>query len=249
MGRLDGKVALITGGARGQGAAEARLFIEEGAAAVVLADVLDGVGRETAASIARAEYVHLDASSESDWEAAVAGVVERHRRLDMLVNNAGVDVEKAFVDTTLDDYQRIIDVNQTGVFLGMRTAARAMILLGNGGSIINISSIAGLEGLKLHSAYSASKWAVRGLSRTGAQEWGKHGIRVNSVHPGLIETAFTADLKAFTDPATRARFERSVAVRRLGQPGDVASMVLFLASDESSYCTGQEYLVDGGIHR
>jgi 3alpha(or 20beta)-hydroxysteroid dehydrogenase len=124
-----------------------------------------------------------------------------------------------------------------------------MIRLGNGGSIINISSVAGLEGLKLHSAYGATKWALRGLTKTAAQEWGKFGVRVNTVHPGIIDTPFIAELKSATDPATRAKFERGIPLKRYGTAADVAALVTFLASDEASYCTGQEYLVDGGIHR
>jgi 3alpha(or 20beta)-hydroxysteroid dehydrogenase len=248
MGRLDGKVALISGGARGQGADEAALFAAEGAT-VVIGDILDDLGAVTATAIADATYVHLDVRVEADWEAVVGGMIERHGRLDIVVNNAAVDMEKALVDTTLEEWNRVISVNQTGVFLGTRTAARAMIAAGNGGSIINISSVAGLEALKLHSAYGATKWAMRGLTRTAAQELGKFGIRVNTVHPGIIETDFTADLKSFTDPALRAKFERGIALRRYGRTDDVAKLVLFLASDDAGYCTGQEYLVDGGIHR
>lgn len=248
MGRFDGRVVLISGGARGQGAFEGAAFAAEGAT-VVLADILDELGATTAAAIPGAAYMHLDVSREDDWDAVVGGIVERYGRLDVLVNNAAIDLEASLVDTTLEQWERVIAVNQTGVFLGCRAAARAMIATGNGGSIINISSVAGLEGLKLHTAYGASKWAVRGITRTAAQELGKYGIRVNSVHPGIIETEFTADLKSFTDPATRARVERGIAVRRYGTPADVAGLVLFLASDEAAYCTGQEYLVDGGIHR
>jgi 3alpha(or 20beta)-hydroxysteroid dehydrogenase len=248
MGRLDGKLALISGGARGQGADEAAMFAAEGAT-VVIGDILDDLGEATAAAIANATYVHLDVRVEADWEAVVGGIIERHGRLDIVVNNAAVDMEKALVDTSLEEWNRVIAVNQTGVFLGTRTAARAMIAAGNGGSIINISSVAGLEALKLHSAYGATKWAMRGLTRTAAQELGKFGIRVNTVHPGIIETDFTADLKSFTDPVLRAKFERGIALRRYGRTDDVARLVLFLASDDAGYCTGQEYLVDGGIHR
>jgi 3alpha(or 20beta)-hydroxysteroid dehydrogenase len=248
MGRLDGKVALISGGARGQGADEAALFAAEGAT-VVIGDILDDLGTVTAAAIPNAAYVHLDVRVEDDWEVVVGGIIERHGRLDIVVNNAAVDMEKALVDTSLEEWNRVISVNQTGVFLGTRTAARAMIAAENGGSIINISSVAGLEALKLHSAYGATKWAMRGLTRTAAQELGKFGIRVNTVHPGIIDTDFTADLKSFTDPVLRAKFERGIALRRYGRTDDVAKLVLFLASDDAGYCTGQEYLVDGGIHR
>jgi 3alpha(or 20beta)-hydroxysteroid dehydrogenase len=248
MGRLDGKVALISGGARGQGAEEGRLFAAEGAT-VVLADILDELGTQTAAIIEGASYVHLDVRSEDEWNAVVGGIVEQHGRLDIMVNNAAIDLERSLVETSLDEWNQVLAVNQTGVFLGSRTAARAMIAAGHGGSIINISSVAGIEGLKLHTAYGATKWALRGMTRTAAQELGKFGIRVNSVHPGIIETEFTAELKSFKDPATRAKMERGIALRRYGRTDDVAKLVLFLASDEAGYCTGQEYLVDGGIHR
>jgi 3alpha(or 20beta)-hydroxysteroid dehydrogenase len=248
MGRLDGKVALISGGARGQGAEEGRLFAAEGAT-VVLADILDDLGTATAASIGGASYVHLDVRSEDEWSAVVGAIVAQHGRLDIMVNNAAIDLERSLVDTSLDEWNHVLAVNQTGVFLGTRTAARAMMAARYGGSIINISSVAGLEGLKLHTAYGATKWALRGMTRTAAQELGKFGIRVNSVHPGIIETEFTAELKSFKDPATRAKMERGIALRRYGRTDDVAKLVLFLASDEAGYCTGQEYLVDGGIHR
>jgi 3alpha(or 20beta)-hydroxysteroid dehydrogenase len=248
MGRLEGKVALISGGARGQGAEEGSLFATEGAT-VVLADILDDLGHATAASIDGASYMHLDVRREDDWDAVVASIIERHGRLDVMVNNAAIDLERSLVETSLEEWNQVLAVNQTGVFLGTRTAARAMIAAGNGGSIINISSVAGLEGLKLHTAYGATKWALRGMTRTAAQELGKFGIRVNTVHPGIIETEFTAELKSFKDPTTRAKIERGIALRRYGNTEDVAKLVLFLASDDAGYCTGQEYLVDGGIHR
>ncbi len=248
MGRLDGKVALISGGARGQGAEEGSLFAIEGAT-VVLADILDDLGHATAASIDGASYMHLDVRREDDWDAVVASIIEQHGRLDVMVNNAAIDLERSLVETSLEEWNQVLAVNQTGVFLGTRTAARAMIAAGNGGSIINISSVAGLEGLKLHTAYGATKWALRGMTRTAAQELGKFGIRVNTVHPGIIETEFTAELKSFKDPTTRAKLERGIALRRYGNTEDVAKLVLFLASDDAGYCTGQEYLVDGGIHR
>ena len=247
MGRLDGKVALITGGARGQGADEGALFASEGAT-VVLADVLDDVGEAAAGGIAGAEYRHLDVRSEPEWEAVVADIVARHGGLDVLVNNAAIDMTKRLDATTLEEWDRLVSINQTGVFLGMRTAAAAMMKAGRGGSIVNISSVAGLEAVKGHGAYSATKWAVRGLTKNGALEWGRYGIRVNSVHPGVIETPMTADMRAFNDDATRVKLERNIPLGRVGQPRDIANMVLFLASDESSYCTGQEFTVDGGIH-
>jgi 3alpha(or 20beta)-hydroxysteroid dehydrogenase len=247
MGRLDGKVALITGGARGQGADEGALFASEGAT-VVLADVLDEVGEAAAGTIAGAEYQHLDVRSESEWEAVVTDVVARHGGLDVLVNNAAIDMTKRLDATTLEEWERLVAINQTGVFLGMRTAAAAMTKAGRGGSIVNISSVAGLEAVKGHGAYSATKWAVRGLTKNGALEWGRYGIRVNSVHPGLIETPMTQNERMIADPATRAKMMRAISLGRVGQPRDIATMVLFLASDEASYCTGQEFTVDGGIH-
>ena len=247
MGRLDGKVVLITGGARGQGADEGELFASEGAV-VVLADVLDEVGLGAAAGIPKAEYVHLDVRSETEWQAVVAGAVGRHGRIDVLVNNAAIDMTKRLDATTLDEWNNIIAINQTGVFLGMRTVAAAMIETAVAGSIINISSVAGLEGVKLHGAYSGTKWAVRGLTKVAAQEWGRNGIRVNSVHPGIIETPMTADSPVIHNPQMRSKAERSISLGRMGVSRDIANMVLFLASDESSYCTGQEFVVDGGIH-
>ena len=248
MDRLTGKVALITGGARGQGAEEGRLFAREGAT-VVLADVLDDEGKETAAGIDGATYMHLDVSSEFEWDAVVADLIERHGAIDVLVNNAAVDLVKRLEATTLAEWNRLVSINQTGTFLGMRTVGSSMIRGSRGGSIINISSVAGLEGVATHAAYGSTKWAIRGLTRVAAQEWGRHGIRVNSVHPGVIETPMTADLKAFTDADTRKRVERTIPLGRYGIAMDVAKVVLFLASDESSYCTGQEFTVDGGVHR
>jgi 3alpha(or 20beta)-hydroxysteroid dehydrogenase len=247
MGRLDGKVALITGGARGQGAEEGRLFASEGAT-VVLTDVLDEDGERAAAEIPGAEYLHLDVRSESAWEEVVADVVARHGHLDVLVNNAAIDLIKRLDATTMEEWDRVVAINQTGVFLGMRTAAKAMMAAGSGGSIINISSVAGLEGVFGHGAYTGTKFAVRGMTKVAAKEWGKHKIRVNSVHPGLIETPMTAGLRAFNDPTVRARAEKNIPLGRVGQPLDIAYMVLFLASDESSYCSGQEFTVDGGVH-
>lgn len=247
MGRLDGKVALITGGARGQGAEEGRLFAAEGAT-VVLTDVLDDIGYPTADSIPGAQYMHLDVREELEWDTVIATVVAQHGGLDVLVNNAAIDMVKRLDATTLDEWNRIVGINQTGVFLGMRTAAIAMQAVGRGGSIVNISSVAGLEGVKGHGAYTGTKWAVRGLTKVGAQEWGRYGIRVNSVHPGVIETPMTAGTPVIDDPDVRRKLERNIPIGRVGQPVDIASMVLFLASDESSYCTGQEFTVDGGIH-
>jgi 3alpha(or 20beta)-hydroxysteroid dehydrogenase len=243
MGELDGRVALVTGGARGQGAAEAELFAREGAT-VVISDVLDEQGEKTAGSLG-CEYLHLDVTSETEWEAVVADVVARHGRLDILMNNAGIFRPVTLVNTTTELWDQTVAINQTGVFLGMRTAVRAMIEAGNGGSIINTSSVAGLEGVFGSTAYGATKWAVTGMTKVVAKEVGKHGIRVNSIHPGVIMTDMVESMLA------DGRDEKMVGqqpIKRLGQAMDIAEMALFLASDRSSYCTGQAFTVDGGIH-
>jgi 3alpha(or 20beta)-hydroxysteroid dehydrogenase len=247
MGRLEGKIAVITGGARGQGAEEGRLFTAEGAT-VILTDVLDDEGKRTAAELQGGQYMHLDVRSEKEWEATIDTVVAKYGRIDVLVNNAGVDLAKRFELTTLEDWNRVVAINQTGVFLGMRTVARAMFAVGKGCSIVNISSVAGMEGVKGRGAYGSTKWAVRGMTKVAATEWGDRGIRVNSIHPGIIETPMTAGLRAFTDADVRAKTERTIPLGRMGQALDIAYMALFLASDESAYCTGQEFVVDGGVH-
>jgi 3alpha(or 20beta)-hydroxysteroid dehydrogenase len=242
MGELDGRVALVTGGARGQGAAEARLFRREGAT-VVITDVLDDAGEKTAGELG-AEYLHLDVSSEEQWESVVADTVGRHGRLDVLMNNAGIFQPAQLLNTSTEMWNRTVAINQTGVFLGMRTAAKAMIAAGNGGSIINTSSIAGLEGGFGATAYGATKWAVTGMTRTVAKELGKHGIRVNSIHPGVIVTDMIEDMVQGKEDRMASR----QPIRRLGTPEDIAEMALFLAGDRSSYCTGQSFTVDGGVH-
>ncbi len=244
-GVLAGKVALITGGARGQGAAEARLFAAAGAT-VVIADVLDEAGAQTATETG-AQYVHLDVTSEDEWQAVVDDVAAAHGRFDVLVNNAGILRGATLVKETLEQWHEVLAVNQTGTFLGMRTAARAMIGAGNGGSIVNISSVAGIAGTFGSTSYSASKWAVRGMAKVAAKELGRYGIRVNSVHPGFIQTDMTADFPEMHDEDRRRRTERGTPLQRLGVPDDIANVVLFLASDASSYCTGQEFIVDGGV--
>jgi 3alpha(or 20beta)-hydroxysteroid dehydrogenase len=244
MGSLDGKVALISGGARGQGATEGQLLASEGAA-VVLTDVLDEEGERTAGSIPGAEYAHLDVTSEAGWDAVVADVIARHGRLDVVVNNAGIYSAARLVNTTMADWDRTVAVNQTGVFLGMRAGARAMVEAGNGGSIVNISSLAGVEGIFGSTAYGATKWAVRGLTKIAAKELGRHGIRVNSIHPGYIETDMLVQTGA---TERRDRLVKGVPLGRFGTTEDIARTVLFLASDASSYTTGQEFVVDGGVH-
>ena len=245
MGRLDGKVAIITGAARGQGAAEASLFAQEGAT-VVLTDVLTKEGQATAETCG-GTFLQHDVSDEQAWQRVVDTTLEAHGRVDILVNNAGIFHRAKLIDHTLDDFRRLLDINTIGVFLGMRTVAPAMIAQ-ESGSIVNISSIAGLVGAPNSIGYGASKFAVTGMTKTAAFELARHGIRVNSIHPGIIETPMTADMRSFTDPEVRQRVERTIPLRRMGQARDIANMALFLASDDSDYCSGQAYIVDGGVH-
>jgi 3alpha(or 20beta)-hydroxysteroid dehydrogenase len=243
MGRLDGNVALISGGARGQGAAEAELMVAEGAS-VVLGDVLDDEGERTAAALGpAAAYRHLDVTDPTQWAAAVAFTIERFGRLDVLVNNAGIFRIQRMTETSLEDYRRMMDVNATGVFLGMQAVAPTMIAQ-RSGSIINISSIAGLRGSAMAFAYSTSKWAVRGMTKAVAQELAPHGVRCNSVHPGIIATPMADE---FDRAGVRELVQSRIPVGHEAGPDEVAKLVLFLASDESRYCTGSEFVVDGGM--
>jgi len=244
---LEGKVALITGGARtkGQGAAEGRLFSARGAT-VILADVVDEEGEQTAGGIERAEYAHLDVSSEHEWDEVVADVMTRHGRLDVLINNAGIAPMGRLVNTTIEDWNKTMAVNQTGVFLGMRAGSRAMIEADNGGAIVNISSVAGMVGLFGSMSYGATKWAVRGMTKIAAKELGRHGIRVNSVHPGFIDTDMLA--QGNFDDEQLAKMAKSAPVGRIGEPEDIANMVLYLVTEAAGFITGQEFVVDGGWH-
>ena len=239
-GRLAGKVALVTGAARGQGAAEARMFAAEGAK-VVLADVLDADGEAVAQAIGdAARYVHLDVSSESDWEAAIVAA-EELGPLNVLVNNAGILRFTTIADTTLDEYLQVIMINQVGTFLGMRSALEPMKRAG-GGSIINISSIDGIGSKNGLVSYSSSKGAVRSMTKTASLEFGQFGIRVNSVHPGGVWTPMIGDVPAEQFDMGHAH----LPLQRASRPEEIAAMVLFLASDEASYCSGGEFVVDGG---
>jgi 3alpha(or 20beta)-hydroxysteroid dehydrogenase len=243
MGRLEGKVALITGAARGQGAAEGRLFASEGAA-VVLTDVLDDEGKATAADIgSSATFHHHDVTSEAEWTSVVAAVLEEHGQLDVLINNAGIFAINPMVLTTEEEYRRIIDVNQLGTFLGMKSVATTMVER-QAGSIINISSVAGLGGSPGMLSYAASKWAVRGMSRSAAMELAGSGVRVNSIHPGIIETPM---LQAFADWGIMPQVMERIPMGRSAEALEVAKVALFLASDDSAYCTGAEFVVDGGM--
>jgi len=246
MGRLDGKVALITGAARGQGEAEARLFAAEGAH-VMLGDVLDDDGEVVAKELGeRAAYLHHDVTSEADWDAIVNATIARFDRVDVLVNNAGVFRLRGMTATSLDEYMRIVTINQVGTFLGMKAVATPMIGQASG-SIVNISSIAGLVGSPGTVAYTASKFAVRGMTKVAAVELAPFGVRVNSVHPGFIDTAMLRDDVGLADPALRQAAGERIPNRRLADAEDVAKLVLYLASDDSAYSTGSEFVVDGGL--
>jgi 3alpha(or 20beta)-hydroxysteroid dehydrogenase len=242
MGRFDEKVVIVTGAARGQGEAEARLFAAQGAK-VVLADVLDEQGEAVAADIgAAARYIHLDVSDEGQWATAIAAAVEFGGGLDALVNNAAILRPAAIEDTSLDDYMSVINVNQVGCFLGMKAAMPAMRDSG-GGSIVNISSIDGIGSKNGLISYTASKFAIRGMTKTAAMEWGRYGIRVNSVHPGGVNTVMG---NPFGTPEVETVPYQNQAIQRIGYPDEIAAAVAFLASDEASYVTGTELVVDGG---
>ncbi|GAC69631.1 putative 3-alpha-(or 20-beta)-hydroxysteroid dehydrogenase [Gordonia soli NBRC 108243] len=233
---MDGKVAVISGGARGMGEAHARLLVAEGAK-VVIGDILDAEGAALAEEIGdAARFVHLDVTSPEEWRTAVSTAVDQFGHVDVLVNNAGIVNGSTIQDFRLDKWQQIIDVNLTGTFLGIQAVADAMIAAG-GGSIINVSSIEGIRGTPWAHGYVASKWAVRGLSKSVAVELAPHNVRVNSIHPGLIRTPMTEGIPE--DMIT-------IPLGRAAESSEVANFVLFLASDESSYATGSEFVMDGG---
>jgi NAD(P)-dependent dehydrogenase (short-subunit alcohol dehydrogenase family) len=245
--RLAARIVLITGAAHGMGAVTARRFAREGAT-VVIADVLDEAGRDVAAGIValggHAEYVHLDVSSEAEWRSVMAGVLERHGRLDVLVNNAGIS--GALPDRLdVEAFDRLMAVNARGTFLGMKYAIEAMLAAG-GGSIVNVSSISGLIGQEfVHMGYNAAKAAIHLMTKSAAVQYGPAGIRVNSVHPGIMPPMRTSRTAA--DPALRERLLAAIPLRRAGTGEDTANACLFLASDEAAYITGAELIVDGGF--
>ena len=246
--RLDGKVALISGGARGMGAEEAKLFAREGAK-VVIGDVLEEEGRRTEAEInetgGECIFVLLDVTNESQWENAVSEAVMRFGKLDILVNNAGIFRTERVEETSSELWDQVMEINAKGVFLGTKTAIPEM-RKSNGGSIINISSGLALVGSNRAAAYAASKGAVRLFTKSTAIQYAQYGIRADSVHPGIIETPMTLP----TILNTEEDREQSAArhpLGRVGQPQDIAYGVLFLASDESSFMTGSELVIDGGL--
>ncbi|MFG2280500.1 SDR family NAD(P)-dependent oxidoreductase [Streptomyces asoensis] len=248
MGKLDGRVVLVTGAARGQGEQEARLFREEGAE-VVVADVLDEQGRAVAEEIG-ALYVHLDVGAEEDWTEAVRVARREHGHLDGLVNNAGILRFNALVDTALDEFMQVVRVNQVGCFLGIRTVAPQ---LSDGGTIVNTASYTGLTGMAAVGAYAATKHAVLGLTRVAALELAPRRIRVNAVCPGAIDTAMSnparLDPDAGPEETTRALdslYRKLVPLGRIGRADEVARLALFLTSQDSSYITGQPFVIDGG---
>jgi 3alpha(or 20beta)-hydroxysteroid dehydrogenase len=258
MGRLDGKIAIVTGAARGMGEAEARLFAAEGAR-VVVADVLDDEARAVAAAIGDAAVaVHLDVTDEASWQAALQVCVDRFGAPNVLVNNAGILHVSPLLAMDVADLRRVLEVNLVGAFLGMKVAGGAMAAAG-GGSIVNVSSTGGMIGMSMISAYTASKWGLRGMTKSAAIELAGVGVRVNSLHPGGVATPMAGggasvltDPPAFgatdADPTLAALDARSAnqPIPRIGRPIEIARLALFLASDESSYCTGAEFVADGG---
>ena len=241
MGRLDNKVAIVTGAAQGMGATHAKLFIEEGAK-VILTDLNEEKGNALAAELGgNAIFIKHNVANEADWAAVIQKAEEAFGPVNILVNNAGISMNKGLMDFTLDEYRRIVDINQVSVFLGMKAVVPSMKKAGNG-SIVNISSMNGLVAGAI--GYTDTKFAVRGMTKAAALNLAHMGIRVNSVHPGVIATPMIMqeDSKAAIE-----EFAKQIPLKRVSQPEEVSQLVVFLASDESSYSTGAEFVVDGGI--
>ena len=245
-GRLEGKVAFITGGSRGQGAAAARRFVEEGAK-VVLADILDDDGKRLADSLGdAARYTHLDVTDEAGWIEAIAETERELGKLDILVNNAGILRFAPLVDLSLEALRQVLDINLIGTFLGMKSAAAALKRAAPAdgtSSIINVSSVEGIRGSAFLTAYTASKFGVTGITKVAAMELGPR-VRVNSIHPGGVATPMLEEQGVAE--ASAAHIAKKVALKRQGTAEDIAHLTVFLASDESSYCTGAEFVIDGG---
>ena len=249
MGRLDGKIAIISGAARGMGKAEALLFAAEGAK-VAVCDIRDDEGKALAEVIgSNAIYIHLDVTSEEDWVDAIDATNDAFGHVTTLINNAGIAESAPFYEMSLESFQRVTNVLQTGVFLGMKSVVPTMTAAG-GGSIINISSIDGLMGMDNIISYVGAKWAVRGMTKAAAREVANRNIRVNSIHPGFIYTHLAVEEESHL-AATHALLDKHTAkhapMGRTGQPEEIAKMALFLASDDSSYSTGSEFVADGGL--
>lgn len=245
-GELTGKVAIVSGGARGIGAAVARTFVERGGH-VLIADMLDEAGAALAAELGdRASFQHLDVTEEDQWQAAVAAAVDRFGRLDGLVNSAGILITDAIVSFDRATFDKVLQVNLTGTFLGIKHAAPAMIAAG-GGSITNISSTEGLQGSNSMGAYAASKWGVRGLTKVAAIELGAHGIRVNSVHPGPINTPMVNPEAKPTEELTQLSLLARMPISRIADPSEVGALCAYLASDSAAFVTAAEIAIDGGL--
>ena len=243
MKRFDGKTVIVTGGSRGMGEAHVRGFADEGAS-VVIADVLEDAGRALARELGdRALFVRLDVSSEADWASAVTTAEDAFGPVSVLVNNAGITHGmQPLADIEPADWRRVLEINLTGTFLGIRAVAASMRRAG-GGAIVNISSAAGLSAQAGLGAYGASKWGVRGLTKYAALELGHDGIRVNSIHPGLIATP----MQDTVDPEIAAAVAASLPLERIARPEEVTRLVLYAASEEAAYITGAEIAIDGGL--
>jgi len=243
MGRLDGKVAVITGGAGGMGKKHAEFFVREGAK-VVIADLESSDGKEYAEELGdQTVFIALDVTKEEDWKNLIRETEDKFGPISILVNNAGIVSQGSIEGTSLEEYRKTIHVNQDGVFLGMKYVLPSMKNVKNA-SIINISSIAGMVGGENNLAYTASKFAVRGMTKAAAAEFAQYGIRVNSVHPGVIRTPMTEQegVKELVQ-----EMEKDIPMKRIAEPEEITNLVLFLASDESSYSTGTEFVADGGL--
>lgn len=237
------KVILITGAARGMGASHARGFVAQGDK-VIITDLTDDEGQKLAAELgSNAHFIHHDVASESDWIAVVKEAEATFGPIDVLVNNAGISINESIADMTEATYRKMIDVNQVSVFLGMKSTLSSMRKTG-AGSIINVSSIGGLVGIPNAVGYNASKFAVRGMTKTAALEFAEYGIRVNSVHPGSIDTPM---INQVDNKTVVAGVNQTIPMKRIGRPEELTGLILYLASDASSYSTGSEFIADGGV--